>query len=115
MQCDRLYAARVEPFEFLGARRSFPFTIYHLAVMFGRPVMFCWGVPDGAGGTRIHASRLFRPDAALSRETNLTHGRQHFQSVLARLETLVRQHPMLWFNFLPLNPEVTANDSSAPP
>jgi hypothetical protein len=27
---------------------------------------------------------------------------------LARLETLVRQHPFLWFNFLPLNPEAPA-------
>jgi len=29
--------------------------------------------------------------------------------VLNQLETLVRRHPFLWFNFLPLNPEVPAH------
>jgi predicted LPLAT superfamily acyltransferase len=28
--------------------------------------------------------------------------------VLTQLEALVRQHPYLWFNFLPLNPEAPA-------
>ena len=106
MQCDRMFSSKTEPFEFLGATRLFPFAIYHLAVLFARPVMFCFGVPDGAGGTRVMASPLFRPDAAVSRDENLQCGRRHFQGVLARLETLVRQDPALWFNFLPLNPEV---------
>lgn len=106
MQCDRLFSAKTEGFEFLGARRLFPFTIYHLAVLFGRPVMFCFGLPDGNGGTRVLPSPLFRPDPAVDRNANLARGRVHFQAVLARLETLVRQHPTLWFNFLPLNPAV---------
>ena len=113
MQCDRLFSSRTEPFEFLGARRIFPFTIYHLAVLFQRPVMFCMGVPEAPGGTRIHALPLFRPDPAAGRETNLARGREHFQDVLRRLETLVRQHPTLWFNFLPLNPEIAAGDGNA--
>jgi predicted LPLAT superfamily acyltransferase len=104
MHCDRVeFTAKTEAFEFLGARRLFPFTIYHLAAIFRRPVMFCLGLPDGNGGTRVRALPLFRPDAA-TRAENLQRGREHFQTVLAELETLVRQYPMLWFNFLPLNP-----------
>jgi predicted LPLAT superfamily acyltransferase len=35
LQCDRLESsAKAEPFEFLGVRRLFPFTIYHLALLF---------------------------------------------------------------------------------
>ena len=38
LKCDRLeFSAKTEPFHFLGARRLFPFTIYHLALMFDRP------------------------------------------------------------------------------
>jgi predicted LPLAT superfamily acyltransferase len=107
MQCDRLeFTAKTEAFDFLGARRLFPFTIYHLAILFQRPVMFCFGIPDAAGGTRVMATPLFRPDASAARAENLGRAREHFQAVLQRLETLVRQHPTLWFNFLPLNPEV---------
>jgi predicted LPLAT superfamily acyltransferase len=109
MQCDRLFVSRAEPFDFLGARRLFPFTIYHVAVLFARPVMFCFGLPHGADGTRILPCPLFRPDPALNRAANLARGRVHFQSVLARLESLVRQHPTLWFNFLPLNPEAPSS------
>jgi predicted LPLAT superfamily acyltransferase len=106
MQCDRLeFTSKTEAFEFLGARRMFPFTIYHLALLFDRPVIFCTGIP---GATRdetvLQSSVTFRPDPALGRAANLQRAREHFQGVLADLETLVRQHPMLWFNFLPLNP-----------
>lgn len=112
MQCDRLFSAKTEAFRFLGARRRFPFAIYHLALLFGRPVMFCLGTPDGAGGTRIHATPLFRPEPGSPREENLRRAREHFQAVLARLETMVRQHPTLWFNFMPLNPEVSGVSAS---
>jgi predicted LPLAT superfamily acyltransferase len=106
LQCDRLeFAAKTETFDFLGARRRFPFTIYHLAIMFGRPVMFCIGMPDGADGTTVIPSPLFRPDPAIDRRANLDRACVHFQAVLARLEALVRQHPLLWFNFLPLTSE----------
>ena len=108
LQCDRLeFAAKAEPFEFLGRRRLFPFTIYHLALMFGRPVMFCLGMPGERGDTIVRPCPLFRPDPAQSRAANLVAARAHFQQVLVELETLVRQQPMLWFNFLPLNPEPT--------
>lgn len=112
MQCDRLFSAKTEAFHFLGARRRFPFAIYHLAILFGRPVMFCLGTPDGAGGTRIHATPLFRAEPGLGRDENLRRAREHFQAVLGRLETMVRQHPTLWFNFIALNPEVSGASAS---
>jgi predicted LPLAT superfamily acyltransferase len=106
LQCDRLeFTAKTEAFDFLGGRRMFPFTIYHLAILFDRPVVFCTGIP---GATRdetvLQSSIAFRPDPALSRPANLEAARVHFQGVLTELESLVRQHPSLWFNFLPLNP-----------
>jgi predicted LPLAT superfamily acyltransferase len=106
LKCDRLeFSAKTEPFRFLGATRLFPFTIYHLAVLFDRPVVFCTAVPAAtAGELRVFASPVFAPDKAADRETNLRAARQHFQSVLTQLESLVHQHPLLWFNFLPLNP-----------
>lgn len=108
LKCDRLeFSAKTEPFLFLGANRMFPFTIYHLAVLFGRPVVFCTAVPgEGSDTLRVIASPVFTPDPALSRAENLVVARCHFQAVLVQLESLVRMHPFLWFNFLPLNPEV---------
>ena len=109
LKCDRLaFSAKAEPFHFLGAQRLFPFTIYHLAVMFDRPVVFCLAVPGaGPDEIRVHASAVFAPDPAAGREANLGAARPHFQSVLAQLEVLVRRHPLLWFNVGPLNPVVT--------
>mgnify|MGYP001568579928 CR=1 FL=1 len=113
MKCDRLeYSARTEPFHFLGCRRLFPFTIYHLALLFARPVAFCVGVPGASDETRVVASPVFLPDAHATREENLQAARAHFQGVLAQLETLVRQHPALWFNFLPMNPEPPASGAA---
>ncbi len=106
MKCDRLeFSAKTEPFQFLGATRRFPFTIYHLAILFNRPVMFCTAVPAaGQDAIRVFASAVFEPDATVGRAANLHHARAHFQAVLSDLETLVRAQPLLWFNFLPLNP-----------
>lgn len=110
MQCDRTeFTAKTGVFDFLGARRVFPFTIYHLALMYGRPVMFCFGLPDGAGGTRVISMPLFRPDLS-SRGENLARARQHFQAVLTRFEQLVREHPLQWFNFHPLTEAITEPD-----
>ncbi|HWA08915.1 MAG TPA: hypothetical protein VG838_05550 [Opitutaceae bacterium] len=106
MQCDRLeFTARTEAFQFLGARRLFPFTIYHLAILFERPVIFCLGLPGSdRDETVLHSSMTFHPDRASGRDGNLRRAREHFQGVLSHLETVVRQYPELWFNFLPLNP-----------
>lgn len=109
MKCDRLeFSAKAEPFHFLGARRMFPFTIYYLAVMFDRPVVFCLALPGAkVDGLRVIASPVFTPDPTVGREENLRRARLHFQGVLGQLETLVRQYPLHWFNFLPLNPETS--------
>jgi predicted LPLAT superfamily acyltransferase len=108
LKCDRLeFSARNEAFHFLGALRLFPFTIYHLAILFDRPVVFCTAVPDGSeAGLHVFASPVYTPDPAAGREANACAARRHFQAVLSQLEVLVRQHPFLWFNFLPLNPEL---------
>jgi predicted LPLAT superfamily acyltransferase len=107
LKCDRLeFSAKAEPFRFLGADRLFPFTIYHLAVLFGLPVMFGIAVPGGdENELHVFASPPFFPEAGQDRQANLRAARAHFQAVLALLETLVRQYPLQWFNFLPLNPE----------
>ncbi len=106
LKCDRLeHSARNEPFRFLGEHRLFPFTIYPVAMMFNLPVVFCTAIPSAAGpGLSLLASPVFTPDPAAGREANTEAARAHFQAVLLQLETLVRQRPMLWFNFLPLNP-----------
>ncbi len=112
LKCDRLeFSAKTEPFHFLGAGRLFPFTIYHLAVLFDRPVAFCIAVPAPSPADELHvfASPIFTPDPAASRAANLATARLHFQAVLAQLETLVRRHPLLWFNFIPLNPVAAAS------
>jgi len=106
LQCDRLFSSRAEPFHFLGAERMFPFAIYHLAILFDRPVMFCVGLPDGTGGTSVVASPMFRPEPALGTAENFVRARVHFQVVLKRLEAAVRRYPNQWFNFLPMNPPV---------
>lgn len=106
LKCDRLeFSSRAEPFDFLGARRLFPFTIYHLALLFDRPVVFCVAVAEPrTDELRVFSSPVFALDPQLDRAANLAAARSHFQAVLAQLETLVRRHPFLWFNFLPLNP-----------
>lgn len=112
MKCDRVeFSGKVEPFQFLGAQRLFPFTIYHLGILFHRPVVFCTAVPGaGADEIQVFASPVFAPDSAAGREANLVAARAHFQAVLVELESLVRKHPLFWFNFLPLNPVAAPSD-----
>lgn len=104
LKCDRLeFSAKTEAFEFLGAKRLFPFTIYHLALIFRLPVVLCVGLPAGRGRSMVHSSPLFRPDDS-GKASNLARARAHFQEFLMRLETFLREDPLLWFNFMPLNP-----------
>jgi predicted LPLAT superfamily acyltransferase len=104
LKCDRIdFSAKTEAFDFLGAKRIFPFTIYHLALIFRRPVVLSVGIPDRPGVSLVHSSPLFRPDEA-GKSANLARARIHFQDFLSQLETFLRQDPNLWFNFLPLNP-----------
>jgi predicted LPLAT superfamily acyltransferase len=104
MQCDRAdYSSRSEPFDFLGARRLFPFTIYYLALIFQKPVLLSVGVPGAPGESVLHSSPVFRPIADEPRAAALARARAHFQNFLHQLETLLRAEPYLWFNFTPLN------------
>lgn len=105
LKCDRVdFSAKTEAFQFLGARRVFPFTIYHLALIFDLPVLLSIGVPSGPGSTILHCAPRWNPDPALSRAANLEHAHAHFQAFLSTLEGLLRQNPYLWFNFTELNP-----------
>jgi predicted LPLAT superfamily acyltransferase len=110
LKCDRLdFSARKEALHFLGAPRLFPFTIYNLAILFDRPVVFCTAIATGLDDSlRIFSTPVFTPDPALDRQANLRAARIHFQGAITQLESLVRAHPFLWFNFLPLNPEPPA-------
>ncbi len=82
LKCDRpAHSAKLEAFEFLGAWRQFPFTIYHLSLMFRLPVVFCVSVPDGADASCVHGTPVFEPDDR-SKEDNLARARIHFQEVL---------------------------------
>ncbi len=101
MKCDRVeQAGRVEVFPFLGSSRSFPFTIYHLSVLFDCPVVFAFAVGEGRA-TVAYSSPVYRPDPAVSREENLVRARAHFREVLEVAEARLRENPFLWFNFEP--------------
>jgi predicted LPLAT superfamily acyltransferase len=113
LQCDRVeFAARTEEFEFLGVRRRFPVTIYHLALIFGRPVLLSVGLPDGPARAVLHASPRFDPRPGEPRSEALQRARAHFQAFLRQLEKLLVQQPYLWFNFTPLNPPAAATAPS---
>jgi predicted LPLAT superfamily acyltransferase len=105
MQCDRVeFSSRAEVFDFLGARRLFHFTSWHLAHVFQRPVILSVGTPVSPTESLLHDSPVFWPDPDQSRDVNIARGREHFQAFLHQLEELLRENPFLWFNFLPLNP-----------
>jgi predicted LPLAT superfamily acyltransferase len=103
LQCDRHdHSARSETFDFLGGRRVFPFTIYHLALIFGRPVLLSFGVPDGPGRSVVHASPAFTPVGGEARAAALARARAHFQAFLVNVEAYLRANPSQWLNFRPL-------------
>jgi len=103
LQCDRPdHSSRTELFEFLGARRAFPVTIYHLARIFGRPVFLSFAEPMGPGQSVVHASPAFEPAPGEPEEASLRRAREHFQGFLGRVDAHLRAHPYQWFNFSPL-------------
>ncbi|HEY1847899.1 MAG TPA: hypothetical protein VGG37_01775 [Opitutaceae bacterium] len=103
LQCDRVeHSARTEDFEFLGATRPFPFTIYHLARIFGRPVILSFGVPGGPSRSVVYASPAFEPRPEQPRAAERLRAREHFGAFLGRVEAYLRQNPYQWLNFLPL-------------
>ena len=80
----------------------FPFTIYHLAVIFGRPVILSFGVPSGPEESVVHASPAFAPVEGEPRAAALARARAHFQAFLGRVEAHLRANPEQWLNFHPL-------------
>ncbi len=110
LQCDRdEHASRTEYFRFLGARRRFPFTLYHLAALLRKPVGIAFAVPRADGASEVHTPPLFFPDPAAPRDEVLRAGAEHFQGVLDTLEAILKRDPYVWFNFTPLNePEPAA-------
>lgn len=114
MKCDRIeFSAKTEAFSFLGAQRLFPFTIYHLALIFDLPVLLSVGTPGEPGVSILHSSPMWSPNRSLSRPENLSRARQHFQGFLEQLEGVLRSNPYLWFNFTELNPVASPAASSA--
>ena len=108
LQCDRPeYSSKKEGFEFFGERRLFPFTIYHLSIMHGFPVVMSFAVPaeEDATVTEVHVLPLFHPKPGPEHRTeNFAAARVHFQTFLDLLEGQLRKTPLLWFNFTPMNP-----------
>jgi predicted LPLAT superfamily acyltransferase len=105
LQCDRIENARqTMDFEFLGARRSFPITIYRLALVLDRPVIMTVGVPLGRGRSLLYGTPRFELIPGEGRREALTRARAHFQEFLRTVERILRERPYLWFNFIPLNP-----------
>lgn len=108
LQCDRVgFSARTESFDFLGAKRLFPVTIYYLAHIFKRSVILSVGMPTKTGA-ELFASPTFSPLPDESRAAYMIRAREHFQTFLHLLEALLRKQPYQWFNFTPLNPPVSS-------
>ena len=109
LQCDRVeFATRTEAFDFLGARRLFPVTIYHLARIFDRPVILTVGLTTPTGRSRLYGSPRYDPVPGEARSAAATRAHAHFQDFLRQVEGLLREQPYLWFNFTPLNPPAPA-------
>ncbi|MGH8017054.1 MAG: hypothetical protein ACREIA_01990, partial [Opitutaceae bacterium] len=81
-----------------------PFTIYHLAILLGRPVILSVGIQETAAHSLLHDSPVFRVAPGESRAESLDRARRHFQEFLRRIETLLKTSPYVWFNFTELNP-----------
>jgi predicted LPLAT superfamily acyltransferase len=112
LQCDRVgFSARTESFEFLGAHRLFPVTIYYLALIFQRPVILSVGMPTQTGA-ELYASPPFIPNSGEGRAALMARARTHFQEFLHQLEELLRKQPYQWFNFTPLNPSTSPDPAN---
>jgi predicted LPLAT superfamily acyltransferase len=103
LQCDRAdFSARSEVFTFMGVQRRFPITIYHLALIFRRPVILSVGLPGPKGTSIVHASPRFDPRPGEKRSEAMVRAHEHFQAFLIRLEQELRRDPTQWLNFIPL-------------
>lgn len=115
LKCDRTeHSSRLERFWFLGKERWFPFTVYHLSILFDLPVVYSFGVAVGQYRTRVYSSPIYRP-AGSSKGEKLENGRAHFKDTLALVERLVKRYPYQWFNFLDSNPVVIEPETGVLP
>ncbi len=104
MQCDRTdHSSKTIEVDFLGACRIFPFSIYHIGIIYNRPVAFTYAIPDSKGHVEVYFTEAFYPDSG-SKKENLQRAQVHFQSVLSELESVLKTNPYMWFNFTELNP-----------
>ena len=112
LQCDREdHSSRTAPFDFLGERRLFPVTIYHLAQIFNLPVLLSFGIPSAdAAKSTLYGAPVFRPRPEESRSEGMMRAREHFQVFLNQVEAALKIHPYQWFNFLPLNTVVPTEE-----
>lgn len=100
LHCDRAgFASRTESFRFFGVERVFPFTIYHLGLIFRRPVVLCFGIPDGETASLLFSSPALVHVPGESKADYLERAREHFAGFLKLLEETLRAQPYLWFNF----------------
>jgi len=109
MACDRIeFSSKTTDLQFLGARRRFPFTLYHLGIIYQRPVFLVYALPDPLRNKHLiaTASPAFLPSPHLSRNQQLALAKEHFQAFLSQLEESLRKEPFYWFNFEPVNPVV---------
>lgn len=104
LQCDRDEGSRGgDVFHFLGTKRVFRTSVYRLARLFNRRVLFCIAIPDsGYQRFRILSHHCF-DGSGLDDNNFRAAAHTHFQDVLHWLESILKQHPFQWFNFLPLN------------
>lgn len=111
LQCDRTqFASKMGEFSFLGARRQFPTAIYSLADLFKMPVVFAFTGPvEASNRIHVYTSPVFFPGD--DQRKNSEAAAIHFQKILDTLESHLKRHPHLWFNFLPLN-KVASQDST---
>jgi predicted LPLAT superfamily acyltransferase len=114
MQCDRPeFSTRYAEFDFLGQRRAFPVTIYHISAIYQLPVVFCFAVYNG-DHVETYAPKPFFPEG--TRKAIIKAGHEHFQQVLRDVETLLRKNPCHWFNFGPVPTlETTRTGAGKPP
>jgi len=114
LHCDRPdFSSRSDSFEFFGVARRFPTTIYHLGMIFGRPVILSFGMPSGPDTSVVHASPRWEPRAKEGRKEAVARAHTHFQDFLRVLEAELRRDPYQWLNFTPFNPR--APDSPGNP
>ncbi|MGZ8939757.1 MAG: LpxL/LpxP family acyltransferase [Limisphaerales bacterium] len=97
MLADRLAPTvkqRISKVNFLGAEAPFPEGPWHIASIFGCPVLFVAAARVGAKSYQVTVEPI--AERIERREEILT---GHIQNFAHRLETLCRRHPTQWFNF----------------